>query len=1034
MTSDTTPNTMMRPDPSTPDRPSEPAGLILARADHVIVEKQNLNWLSRRFAFQHHLLEFHAARGGEALGLELSPLSRLPKWQRWPIMFRRALLEADPEARKRIKASLGFRLFRRPPIEVVLQPIQALDSNEIDEQAYQAWIAHYDELGPADRLLLSHAAAALPEILVIIRFDAASLPCLGPAVEQLAAQIHPAWRARLLLAPDTDNGDIDPATIETVRHAVAAERRVEIATTELAPDDLQPGTWLVLADPSVVLRPETLATFADLAARDPALRLIYADEDRIDPDGTRREPSFKPRFSPEFNRRLDYLGPCIALHADLLRDNPPGATPIAAWAAATAARLAPAQVARVARVLFHVAPVAPFAHGAPATPHRAPNPQATPSVAIIIPTRNLAAFLRACIDSIRTKSRYPADQIHIIVVDNGSDDADTLAYLDRLRAEPWASVIPDPRPFNYAALNNVAADAATADILVFLNNDTEVDDPDWLAQMAGWAAQPGIGVVGPKLLYPDRSIQHGGVVLGIGGVAGHSFIGLGADTPGYMGLADITREASALTGACIAVRRSVFEEIGGFDERLDVAFNDTALCCEAVRLGYRNLYLGETSVIHHESKSRGFDDTPEKLARFRAECLMVRARYRDLFDEDPYYSPNLGLERQYQPAVPRLARTWRRHRRAFDPNPRILILSDVHAVGHGVPVVIKQHAEYLAALGWAIFVGGPMQRNEIAYVGCHRVYLEGKLEAQSFAYEADVDAIIAHTIPYFSMYRTMGGFPRRVIFDHGEPPPAWFPDDRLDRENIDAEKQFAYRLADLVLTNTTTVKEEIGYGEAEVAGLGNSHLALWNPALALRRDQIRAELGLADHFVVLNVCRFHKAERHYKGIADYVALKARLAATDPARAARIAIVLCGKGKDEDIAEMTAQGLTVMANVTDQALIDLYAAADLYVNFSKWEGFNLGIAQALAMGLPVVASDIHAHRQFPIQTTDDEANRARLVLEAASMQPGERRAVVMDWQPLLDWLRRRLITLCERADEPLSHRERGVGAYLKLPPT
>ena len=973
----------------------------LARADAFVVEKQNLNWLSRRFAFQHHLTEFHAARGGDALGLELSPLSRLPKWQRWPIMFRRALLEADPEARKRIKASLGFRLFRRPPVEVVLQPIQALDSNEIDEQAYQAWIAHYDALDPADRILLAHAAPRLPAIHVVIRFDAATLPRLGAIVDQLAAQIHPAWRARLLLAPDIA---LDQA--DQVRHAVTPERRVEIATGELTADDIQPDSWLVLADPAVVLRPETLAVFADRAARDPTLRLIYADEDRLDVDGTRCLPSFKPRFSPELNRRLDYLGPCIALHADLLRDHLPGASSIAPWAAKTADTLAPANVARIARILFHVT------SGTPARPHRAPVPQATPSVAILIPTRNLVGLLRACIDSIRTKSRYPADRIHIIVVDNGSDDPETLAYLDRLRAEPLSTVIPDPRPFNYAALNNVAAAAATADILLFLNNDTEVDDPDWLAQMAGWAAQPDIGVVGPKLLYPDRSIQHGGVVLGIGGVAGHSFLGLGADTPGYLGLADITREASALTGACIAVRRSVFEEIGGFEERLDVAFNDTALCCEAVRRGYRNLYIGETSVIHHESKSRGFDNTPEKLARFRAECLMVRARYRDLFDEDPYYSPNLGLERQYQPAVPRLARVWRRHRRDLDPNPRVLILSEVHSVGHGVPVVIQQHAEYLAAQGWAVFVGGPMQRNEIEYAGCHRVYLEGKLEAQSFAYEADVDCIIAHTIPYFSMYRTMGAFPRRVIFDHGEPPPAWFPDDRLDRENIDAEKQFAYRLADLVLTNTSTVKDEIGYDQAEVAGLGNSHLALWNPALALRRDQIRRELGLADKYVVLNVCRFHKAERVYKGIDDYIALKSRLAAEgDPALADRIAVVLCGKGKDEDVAEMTARGLTVFANVTDQALIDLYAAADLYVNFSKWEGFNLGIAQALAMGLPVIASDIPAHRQFPIATTDDPADRARLVADAAREPAPARRPILMDWQPLLAWLQQRLTTLC-----------------------
>lgn len=975
-------------------------------ADLSTVEKQNVLWLTRRFGIQTQLAALLSPRDGKALGLDDTPFDRLPARRRWVTLARRALRERDPDAWRRIRAAVEWRLRGRPPGLQPPLPLVALDSNSIDEQTYAAWRRHYDALGDADRLVIQAgvATARLPELLVVIRFGAADMARLGSIVASLRAQLHDGWRALFVLDEVADP--------EMAAAIAALDRRIELRRGWRAGiDALPPAAYVVCAEPFVVLRPETLFAFAEAAREHPSLRLIYADEDRIDAAGQRHAPAFKPSFSPEFNRRTAYLGDCVCVAAAVLGDALDGERRVGDWAADLATLLPPAQVGRVARILFHVQ------DGPSPRPSRmraAASPRAVDqTVAIIIPTRNHAALLAACVDSIWTVTDYKRAQIRIIILDNGSDEPETLALLDRFRADERMFVITDANPFNYARINNVAARAATEDVLVFLNNDTEVTEPGWLATLAGWAAQPEIGVVGPRLLYPDQTIQHGGVVLGIGGVAGHSFVGLPAAAPGYLEMAHVAREAAAVTGACIAVRRSVFEQIGGFDERLEIAFNDTALCCEAMRRGLRNLYVGDVSVLHHESKSRGFDDTPEKLARFRHECLLVRAPYKDLFDHDPCYSPNLGLERQYQPAVPRVPRIWRKYRRAIDPNPRILILSDVHAVGHGVPVVIKQHAEYLAAQGCTVFIGGRLQANEIRYAGCLRVYLDGPLEAQSFAYEADVDCVIVHTIPFFSMFRLMSDVPRRVIFDHGEPPPAWFPDDRLDRENIDAEKQFCYRIADLVLTNTATVKDEIGYPQAEVAGLGNSHLCTWDPAMALERDGLRAALGFTGKFVVLNVCRFHRAERRYKGVDDYVALRRRIAADSPALAERMIFVLCGKGSAADRVEMEAEGLAVHANVTDAELSDLYIAADLYVNFSKWEGFNLGIAQALAMGLEVIASDNPAHRQFPISTTDDEASRAQLLTEAA-LRPAAsvRHAVLMRWEPLLHWLDQRLRTLCD----------------------
>lgn len=991
---------MSAPEPSTNDI----AKRDLLLDDVALVQTQNVSWLSRRYGFTGALSEQHPPADLLSLGIAQPPYMNLPTWKRWTTLLRLAV-GRDDEARQRIKTALGFRLLGRQPGVTALAPIMALDSDVVDENTYAAWIAHYDALTAADRTIIAAAIATgdLPALQIVIPGTGP----LAPMIADIQSQLFSNWTALFLR----------DAPLESADEALLASdpRLAVIAATDLPAHHAAPYT--IVLDPNVTLRPETLFAFADAARANPACRLIYADEDRLTaaPTGPERHaPIFKPVFSPELNRRMAYLGACICVRT---MDLTAPTLPIAEWAATLASTLDPATIVRLPRILSH------RPAGAPETPLR-PFPAPTwpePTVAIVIPTRNHAALLGACIDSIRTITAYPPDKLHIVIIDNGSDEPDALALLERLATTPNTLVIRDPSPFNYARLNNAAAAAAAErqncnpakeDVLLFLNNDTEIVEPGWLHAMAGWAATPGIGVVGPKLLYPDRTIQHAGVVLGIGGVAGHSFVGLPADSPGYLGLAGITREAAALTGACIAIRRALFEEIGGFDEHLQIAFNDTALCLEALRRGNRNLYLGDVSVIHHESKSRGFDDTPEKLARFRDECSHVRLKYKSLFDQDPYYSPNLGLERQYQPAIPRAPRPWRAHRRHIDPNPRVLILSDVHATGHGVPVVIKQHADYLAAQGWTVFVGGALKPNEITYDGCLRVYLDGPVEAQSFAYQADVDCVIIHTIPYFAMFRNMSGAPRRVIFDHGEPPPPWFPDQRA-REIVDGEKQFSYRLADLVLTNTSTVKDEIHYDRAEVAGLGNSHLAIWDDAHAARRAAIRARLGLADKIVVLNVCRFHKAERRYKGIGDYVALQQAVATDDPALAARLAFILCGKGSPDDREEMQAAGLTVFASVSDRELIDLYVAADLYVNFSKWEGFNLGIAQALAMGLEVVASDIPAHRQFPIATADDPADRTSLLAAAAARHDSgrDRRAVLLPWEPLLEWLRDRLIKLC-----------------------
>ena len=598
-----------------------------------------------------------------------------------------------------------------------------------------------------------------------------------------------------------------------------------------------------------------------------------------------------------------------------------------------------------------------------------------PSVSIVIPTRDSLDLLAPCLASIEHRTSYPREKMEIIVVDNGSQDPETLSFLEDAAARGAIRLARDAECFNYARLNNLGAKEAKCDVLVFLNNDTLIDDRDWLKLLGGQAMQEDVAAVGPKLLYPDRSVQFGGTILGIQGVAGHAHVDLAETDGGYRGLASITHEVSALTGACLAIRRQVFEEIGGLNPKLAVACNDVLLCAEALKRGYRNIYVAKPMVVHLESKSRGFDDTQDKYEQFLSEGGYARSRHKALFRNDPYYSPNLSYERTYDIAFPpRREKPWRRHMRDAIGKLRILMLSAVHGQGHGVPVVLRLHAEHLASLGHEVFVGGPSVHRGIPYAGCHRVELHDPIEAASYAVANDIDVIVAHTPPFFSVVRWVGSWPRCILYDYGEPPAQLFADSE-EREAELAEKRFAFGIADRVFAISSAVRAEANRDDMGIIRLGNAHLGRWSEALLPKRAPTRARWGWDGKAVILNVCRFHRAERRYKGIDLYAEVANRFRKAYPALADKVVFVLAGKGTREDVAEVEALGISAIANVSDAELTDLYAAADIYMSFSQWEGYNLGIGQALALGLPVIASDIPAHREFGIATTNDPATAA-----------------------------------------------------------
>lgn len=865
---------------------------------------------------------------------------------------------------------------------------------------YAEWRRLYDTLTPEDEQLIQRhiQGEALPALTVLVRLAGAEPAERDFALRGLQQQLYTHWRAIITL--DSVHG---------LPEEVLSDKRFEVRAAQGAAAQVggakqsAPGAPFVLLDGPVVLRPHALYLLALEAAR--GARLVYADSDRLLKDGNLVEPFFKPDYSPELLRRLNYVGSC-ALFAtgDGMDAWLHGTETVYALFARCAQELGREHISHVPMVLFHEREDTRYPQ-AELEPAWLPEDE-LPRASIIIPTRDGLSLLKACLDSIAAETQYPPEKLEVVVMDNGSHDPATLSYLAEESAQGRIVLVRDPAPFNYSRLNNAAVRAASGELLVFLNNDVEVDDPLWLKRMAAYAMQADVGAVGGKLLYPDRSIQHGGIVLGIQGVVAHAHHHLREDDFGHHYLNVIDREMAAVTGACLAMRRSVFNEIGGFDENLAVAFNDVVLCLDSLARGYRNLFVATPLMIHHESKTRGFDDTPEKIAAFREEARYARGKHPGLFARDPYYSPNLGLDQVYAIAhPPRLRKPWVLFERSQAKHLRILMLSVTHQIGHGVPVVVNEQARYLVGHGHEVIIGGPRRENEFAYEGCQRVELLDAHQAANFAITHGVDCVVMHTPPYFSTLRWLGDACATLVYDYGEPNPDFFPDADARRAVL-TEKRLCLPMADRLYAISQSICDEAHEPRMKSIRIANSHLTVWEPSYRHRRTSTREHMQWQEKIVVMNVCRFHKSERHYKGIDDYIALLHEFQRRYPDLAQRIVFLLCGKGTEEDQAEMEAQGLTILANASDDRLIDMYAAADIYVNLSRWEGYNLGIGQALAMGLPVLASDIPAHREFGVPVSNDSRELADQLKGLCDNAPardgsGERQATVWYWQTPLE---------------------------------
>jgi GT2 family glycosyltransferase len=546
------------------------------------------------------------------------------------------------------------------------------------DEGYPGWARRYADLDPGERERLRVRLVALswrPTISVLLDLQGASEESLGRSLAGLERQIYPGWE--LCFAEE----GASPGLRRLVEQSAAPERVRWVPGGE--PLAAARGALVVRLEPGDVLAEHALLAVVEAVAADPDLALVYADSDSAGTGGQRSAPLFKPDWSPERLRAVDYIGRGAFFRTDRVRElggwepGPEGVRHHALLLRYTAT-LAGRQIRHLPAVLLHAAPgsaptvaeeeagvraLQAFLDGAgvracaesgrrPRTYHvQYGIPEPPPLVSVIIPTRDRLALLRACIHSLQERTAY--QPLELLIVDNDSRERETHRYLEQLERTGAARVLRYPHPFNYSAMNNLAAQEARGELLCLLNNDVEAIEQGWLSEMVGLALQPGVGAVGAKLLYSNGTVQHGGTVAGLFGVAAHAYLREPREADGYLMELQTTREAAAVTAACMVLRRSVFLEAGGLDaSELRVSFNDVDLCFKLLHAGLRNVWTPHAELYHRESASRGPDEGAVRRRFLEEEAVMIR-RWADLIAHDPYYSPNLSLDaRVPQPAWP----------------------------------------------------------------------------------------------------------------------------------------------------------------------------------------------------------------------------------------------------------------------------------------------------------------------------------------------------------------------------------------------
>ena len=507
---------------------------------------------------------------------------------------------------------------------------------------------------------------------------------LEQMIESVRSQTYPCWELCIANASPEDE-----QMAEVLQRYVQMDQRIHVKNLDknlgIAENTneaffMASGTFVGLLDHDDLLAPQALYRMME-RLEEKEIDVFYTDEDKVTTDLAEH---FQPHFKPDFNLDLlrsnnyithffvvrkelvrkvggfrreydgaqdyDFIFRCVEqageichipeilyhwrTHKESTSDNP--VSKMYAFEAGKRAIEGNLERCGVQAVVSHTKDLGFYQVEYPV--------QGSPLVSVLIPNKDQKESLKKCLDSVFEKTTY--SNYEIIIIENNSTESETFAYYRELQKRSNVKVITWKEGFNYSAINNFGEKEASGDYLLFLNNDVEVINPRWMEEMLGNCQRPEVGITGAKLYYPDDTIQHAGTIIGIGGIAGHAFLNMPRSRTGYLHKASIQMNLSAVTAACMMMKRSVFEQIGGFEEKLTVAFNDVDLCLRTVQAGYLVVYNPKVELYHYESKSRGSEDNEEKVRRFQREIEFMRSRWITILKEgDPNYNKNLTLSK-----------------------------------------------------------------------------------------------------------------------------------------------------------------------------------------------------------------------------------------------------------------------------------------------------------------------------------------------------------------------------------------------------
>ena len=552
----------------------------------------------------------------------------------------------------------------------------------VAEGGYEAWLARHKVDKRTLRRQKHSAFAQKPLISIVIPLYCTPLPYLKELLESVRRQSYENWQ--LCLA----DGSPDDKAKEFIEKHYGREKRIvyrkleenggiSVNTNEAVA--LAAGEYLMLCDHDDTLEPDALYEIVK-AINDTGADVLYTDEDKVSMDGRHY---FDPNFKPDFNlfrlRENNYICHIFVVkksltdETGLLRSEFDGAQDFDFILRCCEKAQ---KITHIPKVLYHwrchmdstaADPSSKaYAYEAgrkavrehyqrldidakvemterPGWYRSHVKVQGNPLISVIIPNKDHTDDLELCLFSMTRKSTYR--NYEILIVENNSEKEETFEYYRKLPDRyPKARVLTWEKEFNYSAINNFAAKEAKGEYLLFLNNDVEILTPDWMEEMLQNCQQENVAAVGAKLYYPDDTIQHAGVVLGLGGIAGHIMCRASKEDPGYFGRMISVQEISAVTAACMMVKKSDFDAVGGLDETFQVAFNDIDLCMKFRAAGKKIIFTPYAELYHYESKSRGLEDTPEKQFRFDKEVKRFQEKWaKQLEMGDPYYSPNLSV-------------------------------------------------------------------------------------------------------------------------------------------------------------------------------------------------------------------------------------------------------------------------------------------------------------------------------------------------------------------------------------------------------